>query len=134
VTFVDPRCRNLCPLEAHLLNQVVGSMPVAQRPAILAVSVDVYADTRADLLQDQSKWELVPQWHWAVGRPAELAAVWRRYHIGVNVVRKRIGSTRINYITHTEAAYVIDATGHERALFVWPFFPQDMEHVLQELA
>ena len=133
VTFVDPLCRNLCPLEAHLLNQVVGSMPVARRPAILAVSVDVYADKRADLLQDESKWELVPQWHWAVGRPAELAAVWRRYHIGVNVVRKRIGSTRINYITHTEAAYVIDATGHERALFVWPFFPQDVEHVLREL-
>ncbi len=133
VTFVDPLCRNLCPLEAHLLNQVVGSMPAARRPAILAVSVDVYADARADLLQDEHKWELVPQWHWAVGRPAELAAVWRRYHIGVNVVRKRIGSTRINYITHTEAAYLIDATGHERALFVWPFFARDVEHVLHGL-
>jgi protein SCO1 len=133
VTFVDPLCRNLCPLEAHLLNQVVGSMPASQRPAILAVSVDVYADARADLLQDEHKWELVPQWHWAVGPPAELAAVWRQYHIGVNVVRKRIGSTRINYITHTEAAYVVDATGHERALFEWPFYPQDVEHVLHEL-
>jgi len=133
VTFVDPLCRNLCPLEAHLLNQVVGSMRVAHRPAILAVSVDVYADARADLLQDEHKWELVPQWHWAVGRPAQLAAVWRRYQIGVNVVHKRIGSTRINYITHTEAAYVIDATGHERALFIWPFYPQDVEHVLREL-
>jgi protein SCO1 len=133
VTFVDPLCRNLCPLEAHLLNQVVGSMPAARRPAILAVSVDVYADTRADLVEDEHKWELVPQWHWAIGRPAQLATIWRRYHIAVNVVRKRIGSTRINYITHTEAAYVVDATGHERALFVWPFYPQDVEHVLREL-
>jgi protein SCO1 len=134
VTFVDPLCRNLCPLEAHLLNQVVGSMPAASRPAILAVSVDVYADTRADLLEDEHRWELVPQWHWAIGSPRELASVWRRYHIAVNVVRKRIGSTRINYITHTEAAYVVDRTGHERALFVWPFYPQDVERVLRKLA
>ncbi len=133
VTFVDPLCRNLCPLEAHLLNQVVASMPVARRPVILAVSVDVYADSQADLMQDEHRWELVPQWHWAVGRPAELASVWRRYQIAVQVVRKRIGSIKINYITHTEAAYVIDASGHERALFVWPFYSQDVEHVLRGL-
>jgi cytochrome oxidase Cu insertion factor (SCO1/SenC/PrrC family) len=133
VTFVDPLCRNLCPLEAHLLNQVVASMPVARRPVILAVSVDVYADSRADLLQDEHRWELVPQWHWAVGTPAQLAAVWRQYQVGVQVVRKQIDSTKINYITHTEAAYIIDATGHERALFIWPFYSQDVERVLRRL-
>ncbi len=133
VTFVDPLCRNLCPLEAHLLNQVVGEMPASRRPAILAVSVDVYADGRADLLQDERKWELVPQWHWAVGSPAQLAEVWKRYEIGVSVTTKRIAGTTIHYILHTEAAYVIDATGHERALFVWPFYSQDVEHTLQRL-
>jgi cytochrome oxidase Cu insertion factor (SCO1/SenC/PrrC family) len=134
LTFVDPLCRNLCPLEAHLLNRVVGSMPAAARPAIIAVSVDVYADKRADLLQDEQKWSLVPQWHWAVGRPSQLAAVWNHYRIGVSVVRKRIGRTTINYITHVEAAYVIDATGHERALFGWPFYPADLKRELQKLA
>ena len=133
LTFVDPLCRNLCPLEAHLLNQVVGSMPAAARPAIIAVSVDVYADKRADLLQDEQKWALVPQWHWAVGRRSQLAAVWNHYRIGVSVVRKRIGHTTINYITHVEAAYVIDATGHERALFGWPFYPADLRRELQKL-
>jgi len=133
VTFVDPLCRNLCPIEAHLLNEIVGSMPAARRPAIVAVSVDIYADSRADLLQDERRWELVPQWHWAVGAPAQLAAVWRHYQVGVQVVRKQIDSTKINYITHTEAAYIIDATGHERALFLWPFYPQDVERVLREL-
>ncbi len=134
VTFVDPLCRNLCPLEAHLLNQVVGEMPAAQRPAILAVSVDVWADSRKDLLQDETKWELVPQWHWAVGSPAELAKVWKRYEIGVSVTTKKIAGATINYITHTEAAYVIDSTGHERALFVWPFYPQDLRHTLAQLS
>lgn len=133
VTFVDPLCRNLCPLEAKLLNDVVAAMPASRRPAILAVSVDVYADARANLVQDEHKWELVPQWHWAVGRPAELADVWRRYEIGVLVTTKRIAGTTIKYITHTEAAYIIDASGHERALFLWPFYPQDVEHTLRQI-
>ena len=64
---------------------------------------------------------------------SELAAVWKRYAIGVSVVTKRIAGTEIHYITHTEAAYVVDATGHERALFVWPFYPQDVERVLRQL-
>jgi protein SCO1 len=134
VTFIDPLCRNLCPLEAQVLNQAEQQMPASQRPAILAVSVDVYADTRADLLQDVREWHLVPQWRWAVGRPAELAAAWRRYEIGVSVVTKHIAGTTIHYITHTEGAYIIDASGHERALFLWPFYPQDVKRVLRQIA
>jgi hypothetical protein len=29
---------------------------------------------------------------------------------------------------------VIDATGHERAVFAWPFYPPDVEHLLRQLA
>ena len=47
VTFIDPLCRNLCPLEAQVLNQIERQMPASQRPVILAVSVDVYANARA---------------------------------------------------------------------------------------
>ena len=57
------------------------------------------------------------KWHWAVGTPKQLAAVCSRYQIGVMVVRKKIDSTTIHYITHSEVAYVIDSTGHQRALF-----------------
>jgi len=134
VTFADPLCRNLCPVEAHLLNQVVAGMPLSRRPVILAVSVDVYSDARRNLIQDESRWGLVPQWHWAVGRPAELAAVWKRYQVGVSVITKRIAGTTIHYITHSELSYIVDASGHERALFVWPFYPQDLEQELRRLA
>ena len=134
VTFVDPLCRNLCPLEAHVLNAAVAQMPAAQRPAILAVSVDVYANKRADLLQDVRKWSLVPEWHWAVGNRAALAAAWKQYKIGVSVVTKRIAGHTINYITHSEAAYVIDPSGHERALFLWPFYPQDVVRTLRQVS
>jgi protein SCO1/2 len=134
LTFVDPLCRNLCPLEAHLLNHVVGQMPASQRPEILAVSVDPPADARKNLLQDERKWSLVAQWHWAVGSHAELAAVWKQYSIGVSVTTKRVARTTIRYIIHTEASYVIDPTGHERALFLWPFYPQGVERTLRQLS
>jgi cytochrome oxidase Cu insertion factor (SCO1/SenC/PrrC family) len=134
VTFIDPLCRNLCPLEAKVLNDVVGRVPVSQRPEILAVSVDVYANARANLLRDVREWELVPQWRWAVGRPSQLAAVWKRYKVGVSVTTKRIAGNTINYIIHTEAAYIVDSTGHERALFLWPFYPQDVQRTLRQLS
>jgi protein SCO1/2 len=134
VTFIDPLCRNFCPLEAQVLNQMERQIPAAHRPVILAVSVDVYANARPYLLQDDREWRLVPEWRWAVGRPADLAVVWRNYRIGVKVRKWRINGTVTYRIDHTEAAYVVDTTGHERALFVWPFNPQDLEQVLRQLA
>jgi cytochrome oxidase Cu insertion factor (SCO1/SenC/PrrC family) len=133
LTFVDPLCRNLCPLAAHVLNQVDANMPQRLRPVIIAVSVDIYADTRADLLQDFQKWSLVPQWQWAVGTPKQLAAVWRAYKIGVAVTTKRIAHTTVHFITHDEIAYVIDPSGHMRGLFAWPYYPQDVERFLRTL-
>jgi cytochrome oxidase Cu insertion factor (SCO1/SenC/PrrC family) len=133
VTFVDPLCRNFCPLEAQVLNQMERQIPAAHRPVIIAVSVDVYANARRYLRQDDREWHLVPEWRWAIGRPADLAAVWKNYSIEVKVTKSRINSTVIDGIDHTEAAYVLDATGHERALFAWPFNPQDLKRVLRQL-
>jgi cytochrome oxidase Cu insertion factor (SCO1/SenC/PrrC family) len=133
VTFIDPLCRNFCPLEAKQLNELVRGLPARSRPGIVAVSVDVYGNARADLLQDVSKWRLVPQWRWAVGGSSQLASVWRRYQIGVLVKTKKIASVTVHYITHTEAAYVIDGRGYERALFLWPFQARDVLAVLRRL-
>jgi cytochrome oxidase Cu insertion factor (SCO1/SenC/PrrC family) len=134
LTFVDPLCRNLCPLAAHVLNDVDATLPAGERPAIIAVSVDIYADKRTDLLEDFHKWDLVPQWHWAVGSPGKLAAVWKHYEIGVSVATKRIAGTTVHYITHDEVAYVIDSSGYVRALFGWPYEPQDVTTVLRQVS
>ena len=48
VTFIDPLCRTLCPLEAQVLNNTVRQLPASKRPAILAVSVDIYGNALAD--------------------------------------------------------------------------------------
>ena len=49
VTFIDPLCRNFCPLEAKQLNELVREVPAPQRPAIVAVSVNVYGNARENL-------------------------------------------------------------------------------------
>jgi cytochrome oxidase Cu insertion factor (SCO1/SenC/PrrC family) len=134
LTFVDPLCRNLCPLAAHVLNAVDNQLPPRQRVPIIAVSVDVYADTRHDLLQDFKRWSLVHEWHWAVGTPKQLASVWDRYGIGVSVTTKKIAGVTAHYIEHDESAYVVDPSGYERALFTWPYSAAGVEHTLARVS
>jgi len=134
VTFIDPLCRNLCPLEAKTLDRVVAQMPTAQRPAIVAVSTNQWANARRNLLLDVRKWNLPSDWHWAVGAPAALARVWKDYAIGVSVATKTIAGVKVHQITHTEAAYLIDPSGHQRALYLYPFRASDVEHSLRSLA
>jgi cytochrome oxidase Cu insertion factor (SCO1/SenC/PrrC family) len=121
LTFIDPLCRDYCPTEAKHLNDVANALPEKEKPAILAVSVNVYGNAATILAQDRDKWRLVPQWHWAVGSPPTLARAWRDYHIQVAVSSKTIAGVPVHRIGHTEAAYVIDRNGFQRALFLWPY-------------
>ena len=133
VTFIDPLCRDYCPIEAQRLNTVVGSFPEGSKPAIVAVSVNVYGNARANLLQDERKWKLTAEWRWAVGVPSSLARVWDDYHVQVLATSKKIAGVTVHRIGHTEAAYVIDANGFERALFLWPYRAQDVVQALRPL-
>jgi cytochrome oxidase Cu insertion factor (SCO1/SenC/PrrC family) len=133
VAFIDPLCRDFCPLEAKRLNAVARSFPADAKPAIVAVSVNVRGNARANLMQDVDKWSLVPQWRWGVGTEAQLASVWKRYHIGVLVTTKKIAGVTAYYIAHTEAAYVIDANGYQRAVFLWPYSAEAVTRTLRSL-
>lgn len=134
VTFIDPLCRNFCPLEAQQLGRVVRDLPPSARPAVVAVSVNVYGNARSNLMLDARKWRLPSAWRWAVGGRAALARVWRRYEIGVRVSTQKIGGVTVHEVAHTEAAYVVDRNGYERALFMWPFTAAAVERSLEQLA
>lgn len=133
LTFIDPACTSLCPLEAKVLEQVVMRAPPAARPAIVAVSVNPWAQSRAVFAGDAREWRLTPDWHWAVGPKRLLAPVWRRYAVAVLDRKKRVGKVVVHEISHTEAAVLVDAHGYQRALYVYPFRPQDLERGLQRL-
>jgi cytochrome oxidase Cu insertion factor (SCO1/SenC/PrrC family) len=134
VTFIDPLCRDFCPIEAQQLNTVASAFATDSKPAIVAVSVNVYGNAPANLLQDERKWKLTPEWRWAVGAPASLARVWDAYHVQVLATTKTVAGVNVHRIGHTEAAYVIDAKGFERALFLWPYRASDVVQALRGLA
>ena len=56
-----------------------------------------------------------------VGSYGQLADVWKRYAVAVQVTEKKIAGIKVRNIVHTGAAYLIDANGNERALFLYPF-------------
>jgi cytochrome oxidase Cu insertion factor (SCO1/SenC/PrrC family) len=126
VTFIDPVCRDLCPLEAQTLMTAVRGLPAAQRPAIVAVSVNPWADKASNFRLDATHWHLGPAWHWAVGTRAQLARVWHAYDIGWQAVTKKIAGVTVHQIAHTEGSYLVDASGHERALFLAPYGANDV--------
>lgn len=120
LTFIDPLCRDFCPIEAQRLSDVVRGT-TGTKPTIVAVSVNT-AGNRADILRvDERKWNVAPQWRWAVGNEASLARVWHAYHIAVITTTKKIAGVRVRNVAHTEASYLIDGSGYERALFLWPY-------------
>lgn len=134
LTFIDPVCRNLCPLEAKVLNGVEQRLPVSQRPAIVAVSVNPWADARTNLRVDARKWHLSRAWRWALGREGELAPVWHQYAIGVRVLTRMIAGVRLRTVEHTEGSYLIDRAGYVRALFLFPFTAADVARTTRQVA
>jgi len=134
VTFIDPVCRDYCPLEARVLNQAIARLPAAARPRVVAVSVNPPADTAKNVRLDQKKWHLTANWHWAFGSRDQLARVWRAYGITVQTVSQTTAGITIKKLVHTEAAYIVDAQGYKRALFLWPFKTSTVERVIRSLA
>jgi cytochrome oxidase Cu insertion factor (SCO1/SenC/PrrC family) len=119
VTFIDPLCREL---------------PPARRPTIVAVSVNVYGNAPHILRQDREKWNLSSHWRWGVADERTLSRVWKDYNVQVLVQTKTIAGIEVHQIGHTEAAYVIDGTGHQRALFLWPYDSSGVVRALRGLA
>ncbi|HET8894056.1 MAG TPA: SCO family protein [Gaiellaceae bacterium] len=132
LTFIDPVCRDLCPLEARVLARVHDDLG-ASAPSLVAVSVNPPADNPSNFAKDAAVWGLPASWRWATGAPAALARVWQAYHVGVQTARKTIAGVSVRTVAHTEAAYVIDADGFERALFIYPYVAADVERELGRL-
>jgi cytochrome oxidase Cu insertion factor (SCO1/SenC/PrrC family) len=121
LAFVDPVCRNLCPLEAAILGRAERELKPSMRPAIVAVSVDPWGDAHANLVRDVRRWRVGSKWQWAVGSRAALSHVWSAYKVGVQARRLMVGGQIVHEITHDELIYVIDQHGDERLLYPYPF-------------
>lgn len=126
MTFLDSRCHQACPLEGRALAASVRSLPVAKRPALVIVSVNP-RDTPASERAAVRHWGLPAgiTWYWLAGEHAQLAPIWRAYHVYVAPGR--------GDIVHTEAIYLIDRRGDERSGYLFPFLPASLRHDLSLL-
>lgn len=134
VTFIDPVCRSLCPLEAKVLSASTQKLPPAERPTIVAVSVNPWADSKANFAADRVHWQLGSNWRWATGTLAQLKPLWRRYQVAVLFTTKKINGITVRDVVHTEASFVVDGSGFERAVYLYPFSGSDLAQTVHDVA
>ena len=128
IVFFDSHCHQECPLEGHALAAAERTLPRAERPVLVAVSVNPQ-DTRASVTAAVRAWGLagLAPWYWLVGTRRQLRPAWAGYHIYV-------GPKVNGDIAHTEAVYLIDRQGYERSAYLYPFAPTFVTHDLRRLA
>jgi protein SCO1 len=126
LTFLDSRCRALCPLESRLLARVARSLPAVDRPDVVVVSVDPAGDSAASVRKAARELRGMRRITWLVGSHARLARVWRAYGVTVRPVP--------GDIEHTSVLYLIDRQGDERVGMLFPFSPRALSHDLRLLA
>jgi cytochrome oxidase Cu insertion factor (SCO1/SenC/PrrC family) len=128
IAFFDSYCHQECPLEGRQLAAAERRLPAAQRPQLVVVSVNP-KDTAASVTKAIGEWGLagVAPWHWLMGTHAQLARVWSEY--GIQVSPPVDGD-----INHTEALYLVDRKGYERAGYLWPFASRFATYDMRALA
>lgn len=129
IVFFDSHCHQECPLEGRDLASAERVLPAAERPELVAVSVNPL-DTPASARRAVRSWGLagLAPWHWLMGTRSALAHVWRAYHI--YVASHAVGGD----ISHTEAVYLVDRRGYERSAYLYPFANRFILHDLRVLA
>jgi cytochrome oxidase Cu insertion factor (SCO1/SenC/PrrC family) len=125
LAFMDPLCKQECPLEGRALAAAERQVAPAQRPVLLIVSVNPKA-TAADAKSASRRWDIAGSWHWLLGGRAQLTQVWRAYDITV--------IPEAGDIVHSTAVYVIDRRGFERVGLIAPFLPPFLADDLRALA
>jgi cytochrome oxidase Cu insertion factor (SCO1/SenC/PrrC family) len=117
LTFLDSQCKQQCPIQGRQLASILRRLPVAERPAIVVVSVDPSGDTPAGIRRATTEWGLAGPWtwYWLNGARSRLAAVWHSYGITVD--------PSSGDIVHSLVLYLIDRSGSERTAYLYPFLP-----------
>ena len=88
--FFDSHCNQACPLEGRALASAERALPAARRPVLVIVSVNP-RDTPSSERAAARKWGLAAagSWYWLSGAHAQLARVWKAYHIFVAADEER---------------------------------------------
>jgi len=111
LAFVDSQCTTVCPLTTVSMveaKQLLGA--AGSHVQLLGVDANPRATSVPDVMAYSRAHSMVNQWDFLTGTLPQLQAVWRAYHIAVQIQR--------GMIDHTPALYVIDAQGRERTVYL----------------
>lgn len=118
LTFLDSHCTTQCPLTAQSLNQAAAELGPAAVAKVdwVALTVDPWHDTPASAQAFLTAQKVTVPLHWLFGTPAQMAPLWKAYHMAV-----------INTpgdVTHTVGVYVIDSQLREQVFLDEGFDPR----------
>jgi cytochrome oxidase Cu insertion factor (SCO1/SenC/PrrC family) len=111
LAFTDSQCTTICPLTTASMVEAKDLLGAAgQQVQLLGIDANPKATAPADVLAYSRAHGMVNQWDFLTGSPAQLRAVWKAYHVYVQIQRGQID--------HTPALYVIDQRGRERRIYL----------------
>jgi protein SCO1/2 len=111
LAFTDSECTTICPLTTASMVEAKDLLGQAgDQVQLLGIDANPQATSQADVLAYSRSHAMVNQWDFLTGTSAQLGAVWKAYHVYVQIVHGQID--------HTPALYVIDARGREQKLYL----------------
>jgi cytochrome oxidase Cu insertion factor (SCO1/SenC/PrrC family) len=111
LAFTDSQCTTICPLTTASMvaaKELLGR--AGDQVQLLGINANPKATARSDVMAYSQSHGLVNQWDFLTGSAAQLHAVWKAYHVYVQIQQGQID--------HTPALYVIDTRGRERELYL----------------
>lgn len=120
LTFLDPQCRQLCPVIGKDIGALEKQLPTWIHPVLLIVSVApgrTLADVNTFIANESPGW--LPGWHWLLGpNDASLKLTWVHWHIAV--------IPTATDIEHDTLLDVIDPQGYLRVTYPAPLSIADV--------
>lgn len=121
VSFTSSVCRQQCPLVGRALGSVERALgPLAARTALVNISVDPEADTRATVshFARSMGWARY-HWYYLWEPRNQLKPVWASYYVNVPtpspILKPGVS------VTHGATVVMVDQSGLVRAYMSWPF-------------
>jgi cytochrome oxidase Cu insertion factor (SCO1/SenC/PrrC family) len=111
LAFTDSECTTICPLTTVSMVEAKDLLGAAgDQVQLLGVDANPAATSVGDVMAYSRAHGMVNQWDFLTGSPAQLQAVWKAYHIYVQIEKGQVD--------HTPALYVIDQRGREQKIYL----------------
>jgi cytochrome oxidase Cu insertion factor (SCO1/SenC/PrrC family) len=131
LAFADSQCTTVCPLTTVSMTEARSLLGAAgDQVQLLGIDANPAATSVSDVMSYSRAHSMVNQWDFLTGSSAQLQAVWKAYHIAVQI--------QSGQIDHTPALYVIDQRGREQKIYLtsmaYASISQEAQVLAQEVA